>query len=195
MKSEIIDRLKKTLPEKRYIHSLGVAEEAKRLAALYGADAEKAYTAGLLHDCAKGYTIERQIELCGELDVNLDAETLQCPAVIHGFLGRAIAKTEYGISDKEILDAIEYHTVGRAGMSVLEKIIYIADMTEVNRDFPGVDELRKTVGENLDEAIIKSIDQQLRLQSERRGTIHPNIIYLWNDLIKKCQPENGRKGA
>ena len=107
----------------------------KRLAALYGADTEKAYTAGLLHDCAKGYTIECQIELCGELGVKLDAETLQCPAVIHGFLGRAIAKTEYKFPIRKFLMRLNIIPSAGAGMSVLEK--YIADMTEVNRDFPG----------------------------------------------------------
>jgi predicted HD superfamily hydrolase involved in NAD metabolism len=96
-----------------------------------------------------------------------------------------IAKSEYGITDDEILNAIKYHTVGKAGMTLLEKIIYIADMTEENRDFDGVDELRATVDKDLDETILKSITQQFKLQSERRSVIHPNIVYMWNDLIFK----------
>jgi predicted HD superfamily hydrolase involved in NAD metabolism len=179
------DKLKKALPEKRYRHSLGVAKEAVRLAKIYGADEEKAYIAGLLHDCAKGYTIEKQTELCDELKVDLDEASRMCPPVIHGFLGVEIAKSEYGITDDEILNAIKYHTVGKAGMTLLEKIIYIADMTEENRDFDGVDELRATVDKNLDETILKSITQQFKLQSERRSVIHPNIVYMWNDLIFK----------
>ncbi|MCC8160389.1 MAG: bis(5'-nucleosyl)-tetraphosphatase (symmetrical) YqeK [Oscillospiraceae bacterium] len=181
------EKLKKALSPKRYAHSLGVADEAKRLALKYGADEEKAYTAGLLHDCAKGYSIEEQIELCERLNVLLDDAALQCPPVIHGFLGSVIAKTEYGINDEEILSAIKYHTVGRAGMSLLEKIVYIADMTEVNRDFDGVENLRETLERGLNEALMLSVEQQLKLQTKRRGVIHPNIIYMWNDLLK----ENG----
>jgi predicted HD superfamily hydrolase involved in NAD metabolism len=179
------DKLKKALPEKRYNHSVGVANEAVRLAKMYGADEEKAYVAGILHDCAKGYTIERQIELCDELNVDLDEAARMCPPVIHGFLGVEIAKKEYGISDDEILNAIKYHTVGKAGMTTLEKIIYIADMTEENRDFDGVDELREAVDKSLDEAILKSIAMQFELQSKRKNIIHPNIVYMWNDLISK----------
>lgn len=185
MKDEIKKKLKDSLPKKRYRHSLGVADEAKRLAKLYGANENKAYLAGLLHDCAKGISTDRQLEECDNRGVELDEWTRKCPPVVHGFLGVEIAKTEYGISDNEILNAIKYHTVGGAGMTVLDKIIYIADMTETNRDFDGVDELRKAVNKDLDEAILISIGQQFGLQEKRRGIIHPNIVYMWNDLIFK----------
>lgn len=185
MEDEIKKRLKDNLPEKRYIHSLGVADEAKRLAALYGANEEKAYLAGLLHDCAKGILNDKQIEECDRRGVEIDEWIRKCPQVAHGFLGVEIAKTEYGISDSEILNAIKYHTVGRYGMTLLDKIIYIADMTEINRDFEGVDELRKAVDKDLDEAILISIAKQFGLQEKRRGVIHPNIVYMWNDLISK----------
>lgn len=185
--SEIKRRLKDILPQKRYIHSLGVAEEAKRLAALYGADEDKAYTAGLLHDCAKGYSVDEQIDKCRKYGVELSRETLDCPPTIHGFLGAELAKSEYGISDNDILNAVCYHTVGRAGMSLLEKIVYIADMTEVNRDFDGVDKLRAAVDKDLDEAVLMSVSVQLELQCKRRGMIHPNIIYMWNDLLLKIK--------
>lgn len=177
------EKLKKSLSEKRFRHCLGVAEEAARLAKIYGVDEEKAYTAGLIHDCAKGYTIDEQLRLCEKLNVELDDASRICPAVIHGFLGVEIAKREYGITDTEILNAIKYHTVGRAGMSILEKIIYISDMTEVNRNFPGVNKLREAVCRDLDETMIISIKQQLALYVKRLNTIHPNIILLWNDLI------------
>lgn len=183
------EKLKKVLDEKRYKHSIGVAEEAKRLAELYGADSEKAYIAGLLHDCAKGYSIEEQIELCGKTGILLDSATLDCPPVIHGFLGAELAKTEYRITDTDILNAIKYHTVGNAGMTLLEKIIYISDMTEINRDFDGVRELREAVDKDLDEAVLISIKQQLVLQTERQRTIHPNMIYMWNDLILNKRKE------
>lgn len=185
-------KLKASLSEKRYRHSLGVAKAAKELAAKYGCDEEKAYIAGLLHDCAKGYSIEEQIALCKKLGVSLDNHTLNCPPVIHGFLGAKIAEKEYGISDTEILDAIRYHTVGRAEMTLLDKIIYIADMTEENRDFEDVEELRKTADKGLDEAILLSVEKQFKLQAKRRGTIHPNMIYMWNDILMERNEENGQ---
>lgn len=180
---EIKKRLKRLLPHKRYVHSLGVADEAKRLSKKYGADASKAYTAGLLHDCAKGYSADEQIRLCPEYGVTLTSAELNCPPTIHGFLGAEMAARDYGITDGDIINAIRYHTVGRKGMSLLEKIVYIADMTEKNRDFDGVNKLRKAVDDDLDAALMLSVSQQLALQCERRGTIHPNIIYMWNDLI------------
>lgn len=183
MYDEIKRKLKDSLPSKRYIHSLGVADEAKRLAALYGVDEDKAYLAGLLHDCAKGILTDKQIETCDRLGVELDEWTRKCPQVAHGFLGVEIAKTEYGISDSEVLNAIKYHTVGGSNMTMLDKIIYIADMTEINRDFNGVDELREAVNRSVDEAVMISIKQQLELNIDRNTTIHPNIVYLWNDLI------------
>ena len=186
------EKLKKVLNEKRYKHSIGVAEEAKRLASFYGADTDKAYTAGLLHDCAKCYSGGEQIELCEKKGVMLDRATLDCPAAIHGFLGAEIVRTEYGIDDTDILNAIRYHTVGRAGMTLLEKIVYIADMTEEGRDFDGVDELRAALKKDLDEAVLRSVRQQFMLQYSRLGVIHPNMIYMWNDLIlNKKQEKRG----
>lgn len=185
MLTEIKEKLKKELPEKRYIHSLGVADEAKRLALKYGTDADKAYLAGLLHDCAKGIPTDKQVDECDKRGIELDEWTRKCPPVIHGFLGAEIAKTKYGITDAEVLNAIKYHTVGAANMTLLSKIIYIADMTEVNRDFPGVEVLRKKVNESIDEAIKESIKRQLEFNMNKNGVIHPNMIILWNDIIQK----------
>ncbi len=183
MLTEIKEKLKKELPERRYIHSLGVADEAKRLAEKYGADADKAYLAGLLHDCAKGIATSEQAAECDKRGVVIDEWTRKCPPVIHGFLGAEIAKTEYGIADEAVLSAIKYHTVGAADMTLLEKIIYIADMTEANRDFPGVEVLRKLVNESIDSAIKESIKQQLEFNMNKNVTIHPNMICLWNSII------------
>ena len=120
------DKLKSTLSEKRYKHSLGVCDEAVKLAEKYGADTEKAYIAGILHDCAKGYDTDEQIELCQKYGVVLDDITLACKPVIHAPLGAKIAKTEYGVNDKDVLDAIMCHTVAKENMSLLDKIIYMS---------------------------------------------------------------------
>ncbi len=181
MYEEIKERLKKSLSGKRYIHSIGVAEEAKRLAKLYGADEDRAYLAGLLHDCAK--ETDNPLKRCCDLGVELDDIMKLNKGLIHGPLGAEIARIDFGIDDGEILGAIKWHTVGMSGMTLLEKIIYIADFTEVNRDFDGVEELRRIVNSDLDSAILLSIAQHLKILVKRGAAIHPNTILLWNDLI------------
>ena len=99
----------------------------------YGADLEKALTAGLLHDCAKGRGVKEQIRYCEKHGILLTEAELAMPALIHAKLGAYLAEKDYGITDPEILDAITYHTTGRPDMSLLEKIIYIADYIEPNR--------------------------------------------------------------
>lgn len=175
--------LEKILPPKRFLHSIGVAEEAVKLAKLYGADLDKAYTAGLMHDCAKGYTIDEQIRLCGESGVSLDEATKKCPAVIHAPLGAEIAKQKYGITDGEILDAIRYHTVGAAGMTTLMKIIYIADMIEPSRDFDGVEKIRALSRQSLDEAMLAALEQSIEFNLKKKKIIHPDTLTAWNYMI------------
>lgn len=175
--------LEKILPPKRFLHSIGVAEEAVKLAKLYGADADKAYTAGLLHDCAKGYSIDEQIRMCNDLGVSLDAASLKCVAVIHAPLGAEIAKQKYGISDVEILDAIRYHTVGAANMTTLIKIIYLADMIEPSRDFEGVEHIRALSLKNLDEAVLAALEKSIEFNLKKKTIIHPDTLTAWNYMI------------
>ncbi len=191
MVNRMKDKLKKTLSEKRYKHSLGVCDEAVKLAKLYGADEEKAYLAGLLHDCAKGYDADKQIELCTKYGVELDEITLSCKAVIHAPLGAAVAKDKYGIDDKEILEAIRCHTVAKANMSLLDKIIYIADMIEPMRDFPGVDKLRKAAYEDIDKAFIIGLKQSIVFNAEKNKIIHPDTISAWNYMLGDTKTERG----
>ena len=177
------EKLKNRLNAHRFEHSMGVADEAVKLARLYGEDEEKAYIAGLLHDCAKGYSTEKQIQLCKELGVELDEITLKCPAVIHAPLGAVLAKTDFGIEDKDILDAIRSHTTGATDMTKLMKIIYIADMIEPMREFLGVDKLRKLAHENLDEAIMAALAQSIEFNLRKNTVIHPDTLKAWNSCI------------
>ena len=155
------NKLKSTLSEKRYKHSLGVCDEAVKLAEKYGADTEKAYTAGIL----------------------LDDITLACKPVIHAPLGAKIAKAEYGVNDKDVLDAIMCHTVAKENMSLLDKIIYIADMIEPMRDFDGVEELRKAAYENIDRAFILGLKQSIVFNAQKNKIIHPNTLSAWNYML------------
>ncbi|MBQ3124388.1 MAG: bis(5'-nucleosyl)-tetraphosphatase (symmetrical) YqeK [Clostridia bacterium] len=182
---EIESKLKNELDEKRYKHSISVADEAVRLAGLYGGDKEKAYLAGLIHDCAKCLPYDKAIELAKKYGCVLDDETLACPGVVHAPIGAVVAEHEYGISDTEILDAIRYHTVARKGMTLLDKIIYLADMTEPYRDFNGVENLRKLCNEDIDLAFCEALRRSLQFNIEKGNIMHPNTLYAWNEMCIK----------
>ncbi len=176
--------LAQSLSERRLRHSYGVAEEAVRLAEHYGADREKAYIAGLVHDCAKEIAPEESIRLLREeYSVMPDAMSLQMPRLLHGALGACIAQSRFGIYNPEILDAIRYHTTGKANMSLLSKIIYIADYIEPNRDYQDVDMLREMTYHAIDEAMIFGIDYTIRDLLEKGKTVHPDTVHCRNDLL------------
>ena len=178
------EMLRGTLNPKRYIHSLGVCDTAVRLARLYGADEEKAYLAGLLHDCAKCYDGEGQRAVCEKYGVHLTEDDILCPPVIHAPLGAAVARAEYGIEDEEILRAIALHTTGGRDMTVLDKIIYISDMTEPSRDYPGVEELRSAAENGLDRAMLLSLRRTLEFNLAKNKIIHPDTITAYNSVLK-----------
>ena len=175
-------RLRETVPEKRYVHSLGVADEAWRLAMLHGADPDRARLAGLLHDCAKGIPTDRQVAECDRLGVPLDPATRALPQVVHGFLGERLARTDYGVEDGAVLRAIRLHTVGGAGMTPLDKVVFLADATEPHRHYPGVEDVRAAADRDLDEAMRIFLDGQLRYLSARGGVVHPATLRLREEL-------------
>lgn len=146
--------LLKQLDEKRYEHTIGVADTAACLAMRYGVDMQKAYVAGLLHDCAKNYDSKKRNRLCNKYQIELTEYEIKNPALIHAKLGTKVASEKYGIDDPEILSAIRYHTTGKKEMTVLEKIIYSADFIEPNRKMldilPGI---RDIIFKDLDEAV------------------------------------------
>ncbi|MBQ3573904.1 MAG: bis(5'-nucleosyl)-tetraphosphatase (symmetrical) YqeK [Clostridia bacterium] len=180
--------LEERLSPKRYNHSLGVADEAVRLAKRYGADEEKAYLAGLVHDSAKEVNPETAIELLEKrYGEKVEAVARCAPKLLHGPLGAHIAKSEFEICDAEILDAVRYHTTAKADMDILTKIIYIADYIEPNRSFDGVDELRKVAYEDIDESIITGIDYTLAELLEAGRVFHPDTVYARNYLILQRQ--------
>lgn len=178
------ERLKKVLNEHRYNHSIGVMNEAVRMAETFHEDTEKARVAGLLHDCGKYLGKDEAVVLAGAYGVELDMDTLNCPPVIHAPVGAIIANREYKVTDLDILEAIKNHTVAGIEMSNLSKIIYIADMTEPNRDFPGVDEIREASKSDLDLAYTLAIKSSLMHNINKNGYIHPMTVYAWNEINK-----------
>ena len=118
----------------RYEHTLGVSYTAMALAMRYGQDLDQAELAGLLHDCAKYFNDEEIIKKCRKHGIEVSEAELRAPAVLHAKYGAWLAKNRYGVSDPEILSAIRWHTTGRANMTTLDKIIYVADYIEPRRD-------------------------------------------------------------
>ena len=181
----IKEYLKENLSEKRYTHSLGVADEAVRLAKRYSIDIHKAYIAGLVHDCAKEIIPVRSIELLkGKYNVSLDDDMIAVPRLLHGLLGAHIACSEFKIDDEDIFDAIRYHTTGKANMSNLTKIIYIADYIEPGRVYPDVDKLREITYRDIDEGILFSLDYTICDLVKKGIPIHPDTVFCRNFLIK-----------
>ncbi len=162
------------LSPKRFLHTRGVAEEALKLAELYDIEPERAYIAGILHDCAKDYSTEEALELCEKYNLELDEVLKSQPDLIHSFLGAEVARHEYGIEDEDILNAIRYHTTGRAEMSDLEKIIYLADFFEPSRKpFKGIEEMKALAYSNLNKAMEFALNNTIDYNTKKSRLIHP----------------------
>lgn len=184
---EMREKLKCALTEKRFNHSLGVMQTAVEMATHYGADVEKTAIAALLHDCAKNYKKSEMFELCERYNVQLDSISKSATGLIHGFLGAVIADKYYGVNDPEIYDAIYFHTIGKPDMSLITKIIYIADGIEPGRHYEGVDHIRDMVYEDIDRALILQIDYTIRSVIGKGGLLHTNTIDTRNFYLQKIR--------
>ena len=171
---EIKDLLKRRLKESRYLHSIGVADTSKELAKLYGADPQKAYLAGLVHDCAKGYTTNELVQKVADYGMVLDEDTLSSPQLLHSFVGACELKEHFGIDDPEVFDAVYYHTVGKEDMPVLTAIVYIADAIEPLRDYPGVEAIRAEAHQSLDRAVYMYTHHMTDYVIKKGQKVHPN---------------------
>lgn len=169
------------LGDKRYYHSECVARAARELAAKYGADEERAETAGILHDIMKDTPPEKQLSMMGLYGIRLTPIERNAPKLWHAMLGAAYLKQKLNIEDTEILDAVRYHTTGRAHMALLEKILFIADFISADRDYPGVQDLRKSAGVSLEEAMIAGLSYTIADLAQSRKPIHPDTIDAYNE--------------
>lgn len=154
--------MEKELDERRYNHTVGVAYTAGSLAAIYGEDVEKAMIAGMLHDSAKCMTSRKRIDICNKNQIPVSELEYRNPFLLHAKVGRYIAKEKYGIDDEDVLNAIEFHTTGRPGMSTLEKILYIADYIEPHRNqATNLLEIRKSAYNDLDKTLVMILHDTL----------------------------------
>ncbi|QMT18757.1 bis(5'-nucleosyl)-tetraphosphatase (symmetrical) YqeK [Planococcus maritimus] len=173
--SLMLQKVKERLPEKRYNHVLGVMNTAVALAKVYGVSEEQARIAAILHDVAK-YADRDWMRGIIEKE-NMDPLLLDYHHELwHAPVGAYLAAYEFGVADQEILDAIRYHTTGRAAMTDLEKIVYIADMIEPSRKFPGVERLRVMKNDGLDQLMEASIRQSIEFLTSKNQPVYPDSL-------------------
>ena len=171
------------LKPKRMPHVLGTEQEAVRLAERYGADVTKARIAALLHDCTKKLDMDEQLALCKKYHIPLDELEQKALKLLHAKTGAAIAREVFGVDD-EIYRAIWWHTTGHADMTLLEKIIYLADYIEPSRDFPGVDDLRQAVHADLDRGLVKALDDSIQDMRQWGNPVHHNTLDARDYLLR-----------
>lgn len=183
-RAALLQAVKPRMKEKRYIHTLGVMETAIELAQRFGEDPKKAELAAILHDVCKFADIDWMEKIVRE--EGLDARLIGWGSeLLHGPVGAYVAQTEFQVTDEDVLNAIRFHTTGRPSMSRLEKIIYIADMIEPNRNFNGVERLREKAKKDLDTAMRACIRHSLAFLVDTKQPIFPLSVECFNDFMKR----------
>jgi nicotinate-nucleotide adenylyltransferase len=183
--ADIEERIYKEIPEKRKQHTIGVVNTAMKLAEHYGADLYKTRIAALYHDYCKDVGIHRLDRYVEEYE--LCSKYKNQPHLSHGKVAAERIKKELGIEDEDVLNALRYHTTGRKGMSLLEKVIYLADAIEPNRVYPGVEELRERAWVDLDEALLLAINQTISYVEKKGCALDQDTLEAQKDLQKRIK--------
>ncbi len=185
----IKDELKALLSEKRFYHSESVAKRAVELAEIYGEDKEKAYIAGLVHDACKEISKDKQLKIINDFGIILSDIEKTESNIWHGYAASAFVKEKWAIEDEDILNSVKFHTCGRKNMSTLEKIVFVADLTSYDRDYPDSEKIRKISEKSLDEAIYNCYLYILPFIINRQGRITQNTVDCYNDSVKNITKE------
>ena len=180
---QYIEIIRQRLGDYRFRHSLCVAEEAKRLAQKYGADPDKAYTAGILHDIMKDTAKDAQLQILADYGVTLDEVEQDAPMLWHARCGEVFLRHILGVTDQDILTAVRYHTTGRAGMSPLERVVFTADFTSADRDYPDVDVMRAKADRSLTEAMCYGVEYTIGDLQRQGRAVHPDTLALYNEIV------------
>lgn len=180
---QFIAIIRSRLSDYRFHHSLCVAQEAKRLAERYGADADKAYTAGILHDIMKDTPKEAQQQIFADYTVALDDVEKRSATLWHARSGELFLRHVLGVTDEEILSAVRYHTTGRAGMSLLEQVLFTADFTSADRNYPDVSVMREYANQSLTKAIRYGVEYTIRDLIEQGRPVHPDTLAVYNEIV------------
>lgn len=180
-RKKILNDLKGYISEDRYIHTLGVEETAVKMARIFGIDENKASLAALLHDCAKELGQDEIMKMARQDGWPITKWDEQRPGeLLHAPASAFLADKEFSIKDKDVLQAIKYHTLGNNHMSQLDMVIFVADMIEPNRNFPGVEKLRKIAFSDLIKAVLACLEHTLSYLHNKKIEVHPqtNETYL-----------------
>ena len=184
---EIEEILQQKQKPQRYRHTIGVRYTSICLAMRYGEELTRASYAGLLHDCAKHMSNEKLLAKCCEHHLTVSEVEEKNPFLLHGRVGAWLAEHKYGITDPEILGAIEWHTTGRPDMTLLEKIVFTADYIEPGRDqAPNLVELRRLAFTDIDQAVCAILKQTLDYLRDQGGEIDPATEVTYNYYLQKC---------
>lgn len=173
------------LSEKRLLHSVNVAKAAVHLVSLYGGNEEQAWLAGILHDIMKEEKPEIQLQTIKKSAIIIDTVTLNARPLWHAKAGAAYCKTVLNIADPDIINAIAYHTTARAGMSHLEKILYLSDYIGEERDYEDVDIMRRETFASMDRGMRYALTYTVRDLASRGQPIHPDTLLAYNEMILK----------
>lgn len=186
-------KLKKYIDEMRFRHTMGVMYTAAALAMRYGEDLERAQVAGLLHDCAKCIPNAKKLKICSQNNIPVSETECKSPYLLHARLGAYIAREKYHVQDAEILSAIEFHTTGRAAMTMLEEIIFIADYIEPLRSkASNLPEIRKMAFMDIDRAVYMTMRDTLAYLQEEKSCLDNQTVVAYNyykELIEKKEAE------
>lgn len=187
-REEALQIVRKQMPEHRYIHTLGVTDSAVKLAEKYGANVRKAELAGIFHDYAKYRSKEEMMNVIKS--EKMPKELLSYHSELwHAPVGAYLVKKEVNITDEEVLAAIKYHTTGRAGMSTLEKVVFLADYIEPNRSFPGVEKIRELSVTSLNMAVFAAVKNTIQFLLSKNRLVYPKTIETYNDLQRILNQE------
>ena len=167
------DMVRRTLSPKRFLHTMNVKKLAVRMAQHYGVDTEKAALAAVLHDSAKELPRTELLQIMQDNAIIKKGTQNRPEPVWHGICAAILAKTQWNVQDEEILSAIACHTTGKENMSKLDKILFLADMTSAERDYPGVEELRSLEMRNLDKAMIQALKMTISFVEQKNAIADP----------------------
>lgn len=180
------EKLKSMMSKERFEHSIGTMEMAESLAEKYGCNVEQARVAGLLHDCAKEYGVEETIIFLNSIGYRIEESARRAVEIYHQYMGGIIAMDKFGVDDRDIINAISCHTTGRKNMTLLDKVVYLADLTERTRSKdpePWLDDLRKLCDYNLDMAMLLALEMSIRRLLDDNRAIQLDTIQARNSIL------------
>ena len=184
---EFLEILKTRLKPERLYHSICVAEQAKHLAEIFGGDIEKSYTAGLVHDIMRYEPIDKMLEMIENDGQVLTESEKQITVTLHAIAGEIFLRKELNVTDSEILSAVRWHTTGKEDMSLLEKIIYVADLTSEDRDYPDILEVRAMAEKSIEKTCLRGLSFTIEDNAKKCRPIHIDTVKAYNYLAERIK--------